>query len=101
MLVLTSEDGLLADVAAPEAKELWRGSVKVLRGGNHAWRVEGLPLATGQSLMASPPEDVYLKPYERGEGNRTAMQDYLTWELALLEQIGRDSEVQFQFFPPG
>jgi rhodanese-related sulfurtransferase len=99
-LVLTSEDGLLARVAAKEARAHWPGSVLVLRGGNAAWRGAGLPLEAGEARMASAPEDVFLKPYERGEGNATAMQDYLTWELALLEQIGRDSEVQFRHFPP-
>jgi hypothetical protein len=54
----------------------------------------------GQTRLASAPEDVFLKPYERGEGNEAAMQDYLTWELALLDKIARDSEVNFRYFPP-
>jgi rhodanese-related sulfurtransferase len=99
-LVLTSEDGVLAGIAAPEAKALWRGAVKVLHRGNDSWQAAGLPIEAGPTRMASDPEDVYLKPYERGEGNAAAMQGYLTWELALIDQIGQDSEVDFRFFPP-
>ena len=99
-LLLTSEDGLLAGFAAEEAQALWPHPVRVLQGGNRAWQEAGLPLEAGDGRMASPAADVYPKPYERGEGAAAAMRDYLAWELALLDQIGRDDEVEFRFFPP-
>ena len=44
-------------------------------------------------------EDVYYKPYEHQARIESAMQDYLQWEVALLEQIRRDPDCRFRDFP--
>lgn len=96
LLVLTSEDGVLAHLAAEEAAALVEVPVKVLAGGTSAWAAAGLPLADGFERMASEPHDVYLRPYDRDTGVEDAMHDYLTWEIDLIKQIERDGTACFR-----
>ena len=70
-----------------------------LEGGTAAWRAAGLPLEAGETRMLEPPEDVYYKPYDHQSQVEAAMQDYLQWEVALLEQIRRDPDCRFRDFP--
>ncbi len=87
-LVFTSEDGLLAGLAAADMTAHW------LKGGNAAWRAAGLPLST-EPRMADDPADVWLKPYEQPNDNEAAMNAYLSWEIDLLERIKRDGTTSF------
>ncbi len=91
----TSEDGLLAAVAAAELAEALGSPVKALAGGTEAWKQAGLPLEEGESNMASEPADVWLKPYERKGTVEDFMNEYLTWEIALVDQIKHDDTVKF------
>jgi hypothetical protein len=45
--------------------------------------------------MADEPVDAWLKPYERPDGVRQAMADYLAWETDLLPRIARDGCASF------
>ena len=52
-LVLTSEDGVLAGLAAPEARApLSIAPVRYLAGGNAAWQAAGHPLTADDPRMA-------------------------------------------------
>ena len=93
--VLTSEDGLLAAVAAADAADTLGTPVAVLDGGTDAWAAAGLPMETGETAMASDPTDVWLKPYERKGTVEDFMNEYLTWEIALVDQIKKDDTVRF------
>ena len=95
-IVVTSEDGLLARLAASEAAACTGAEVKVLGGGVAAWRSADFPLEAGETRMADPAEDIWLRPYEKDWGVEEAMQDYLTWEVALVEQIRRDGTARFR-----
>jgi rhodanese-related sulfurtransferase len=97
-VVLTSPDGVLARLAAPEARAAGVGTVQVLRGGTDAWRAAGQPLGEGAERMASDPTDVFPKPYHRAGGVEQAMREYLTWEVALVEQLSREGDVDFRVF---
>jgi 3-mercaptopyruvate sulfurtransferase SseA len=88
-LVLTSEDGVLASLAVADAAALTARDVRCLAGGNAAWQSAGLPLSQ-EPRMADEPVDVWLKPYERGGDTRGAMNEYLSWEIDLIERIARD-----------
>ena len=55
MLVLTSDDGLLARYAVAEAEALTDAEVMVLAGGNAAWRAAGLPLVAGEDGLEAEP----------------------------------------------
>jgi len=95
----TSADGLLARFAAADLSAMLKRDVPALEGGTAAWHAAGLPMETGETRMLEPPEDVYYKPYDHQSQVEAAMQDYLQWEVALLEQIRRDPDCRFRDFP--
>ena len=98
VLILTSPDGVLARLAAGEAAVSGRG-VKVLHGGTQAWTDAGLALEEGHINMADAPDDLWYKPYQKTDAVEDSMQDYLTWEVGLVEQIERDGSARFQHIP--
>ncbi len=93
-LVLTSEDGVLAGLAVEEARALVKSPVRALKDGNAAWAAAGIPLST-DIKMADEPLDVWLKPYERAGDPKNAMNEYLSWEVDLLERIKQDGTTNF------
>ena len=93
-LVLTSEDGALARLAASEAEALVEIPVRVLAGGNAAWRAAGYALST-QPRMADEAVDQWRKPYERSGDTKAAMNEYLAWEIDLLPRVARDGSLKF------
>ena len=98
-LVLTSEDGTLAELAASEAASVSNQPVCFLKGGNAAWRAAGHPFSA-EARMADEAVDQWRKPYERFGDTKAAMQDYLAWEVDLLPRIKRDGLLQFERFRP-
>ncbi len=96
VVVLTSEDGVLARLAAPEAAAITGVEVRVLEGGTDAWRDADLVLEQGATRMVGDADDLWLRPYEKDWGVEEAMQEYLTWEVALVEQIARDGTARFR-----
>ena len=98
-VVLTSEDGVLAHLAAPEAAALWPGSdVRVLDGGNAAWFASGHETEAGIERATTALDDVWYKPYEQPRAYEEHARAYLTWEVALVEQIRRDPTVRFRAY---
>jgi len=98
MLVLTSDDGVLASLAVAEAAALTTHDVRCLTGGNAAWQSAGRSLSQ-ELRMADDAIDVWLKPYERGGDTRGAMSEYLSWEVDLIERIARDGTCRFAIAP--
>ena len=94
-LALTSEDGVIAGLAVADARDATSLPVVYLVGGNAAWRAAGLPLTRDDPRMADEPVDAWLKPYERPDGVKQAMADYLAWETDLLPRIARDGCTRF------
>ena len=94
--VLTCASSRLALYAQPELQALVEAPVRVLDGGNEAWKRAGLPIETGATRLASPPIDRYRRPYEGTNNAKEAMQAYLEWEFGLVEQLGRDGTHGFQ-----
>jgi rhodanese-related sulfurtransferase len=97
-LVLTSEDGVLAGLAAREALALFDRHVHFLDGGNAAWQAAGHALTADDTRMADEAVDMWLKPYERPSDTRTAMSEYLSWEVDLIARIERDGTTNFTRF---
>ena len=96
-LVLTSEDSILAHLAAPEAATLWSDAqVMVLEGGNAAWKG---PTESGVERATTTRDDVWYKPYDHASDYKKHARDYLDWEVALVEQIKRDPTIRFRAFP--
>jgi rhodanese-related sulfurtransferase len=100
LLVLTSEDGVLAHLAAPEAQALWpQAQVRVLEGGNAAWFAAGKPVASGVERATTALDDVWYRPYDHASGFEKHAREYLEWEVALVEQIKRDPTIRFRAYP--
>ena len=94
VLLLTSEDGVLAHLAAAEVQALWpKAQVRVLDGGNAAWQG---PWESGHERSTTTRDDVWYKPYDHEAGFEQHARDYLAWEVALLGQIKRDPTIRFQ-----
>ena len=89
--VLTSPDGDLAALAAAGFATLAGATPQVLDGGTAAWAALGLPLETGLERAASPPVDVYKRPYEGADHAPAAKQAYLDWEFGLVAQLEREA----------
>ena len=98
-LVLTSEDGIVAALAAPEALSLLDVPVRWLDGGNAAWQAAGHAFTADHPRMADEAIDAWLKPYERLDDSTQAMNEYLAWEIDLLARIERDGSTRFAQFP--
>ncbi|HET7362731.1 MAG TPA: rhodanese-like domain-containing protein [Burkholderiales bacterium] len=93
MLTLTSEDGVLAQLAAPDVAALWpRARVQVLDGGNAAWPG---PWESGTERATTTRDDVWYKPYDHEASFEQHAREYLAWEVALIEQIKRDPTIRF------
>ena len=101
LVVLTSPDGQLAELAFEDATEGGL-TVKVLEGGTAAWTALGESLEHGFSRMADETTDVWYKPYDFNDKDKSlesAMEQYLTWEVDLVPQIARDGTTEFKSFP--
>ncbi len=98
-LVLTSDDGAFAVLAAADAAAASRLPVSILEGGTAAWAAAGLPLASGLENMTSATDDVWYSPYDYDD-LRKSMTAYLTWEIDLIQQLEKDQSLQFRYFPP-
>jgi rhodanese-related sulfurtransferase len=98
-LVLTSEEGLLAHLAAPEAAALWpQAEIRVLEGGNAGWLAAGRPTEAGIERATTTLDDVYYKPYDHAKDYEKHARAYLDWEVALVDQIKRDPTIRFKAY---
>ena len=97
-IVLTSTDGLLARLALKEARALTARDVQALDGGTDRWLAEDRATESGLEHTVGDTDDVWYKPYEHRGAQEKFMRDYLTWEVALVEQIERDGTTRFRAF---
>lgn len=95
-IVFTSGDGVLARLAAAEWDGRAPAPVFALDGGTQAWAASGRPLETGATRMASAAEDMRLRAREMPGRVEDAMNAYLTWEIALAEQMATDEDQRFR-----
>jgi rhodanese-related sulfurtransferase len=95
LLVLTSDDGLLARYAVAEATPLTDAEVVVLAGGNAAWREAGLPLVAGEDGLEADPVDAHLRAYDCTTNVEEAMRAYLDWEIDLINRLDEDGTLPF------
>jgi rhodanese-related sulfurtransferase len=98
-IVLTSEDGVLAQLAAPDAAALWpQAEVKVLEGGNTAWFAAGKAAESGIERATTTLDDVAYKAYDHATDYEKHAREYLSWEVALVDQIKRDPTIRFRAY---
>jgi hypothetical protein len=58
-------------------------------------------MAAGMGDPLAEPDDVYMRPYDKDAGREEMerrMNAYLTWEVALVDQIGRDGGISFRSY---
>ena len=102
-LVFVCGDGRLSRYAAQDALALGFSDVCVLAGGRVAWRQAGLPTercsGDADPKLLTATDDMWYPPYARQSGVEEAMQQYLTWEVNLLEQLAREPHLCLQASP--
>ena len=99
-LIFISTDVKISVLAALDMRNFSSG-VSVVEGGINAWERAGLGLDGGLNNLLSVPNDVYLRAYDREDPVEVekAMNDYLNWELGLVEQIARPGGTKFEIYP--
>ena len=75
-------------------------SVRVLDGGNAAWFAAGLAGESGMANATTSLDDVWYKPYdhEHGSDYEKHAREYLSWEVALVDQIKREPSIRFRVY---
>lgn len=101
LMVVASPDGLLAHYCAAAVAELQpNAQIRVLDGGTAAWIRAGMTLCNDAAEQGPPQDctDVFYKPYEHSDQLKQRMQNYLDWEVALMDQIHKDDVLDFDGF---
>ena len=95
-IVVTSPDGVIAHLAAPEIEDILSCQVEALAGGTDAWVADGHTLTPGDKRMVGARDDVHLLPYDHPKDEiDAAMHAYLEWETALVPRVTRDAVARF------
>jgi rhodanese-related sulfurtransferase len=98
-LVFVCADGRVSRYAAQDALALGFSNVSALKGGRAAWRAATLPTEVGSSdddpKLLTATDDMWYPPWARQSGVQEAMQQYLTWEVNLLQQLEREPYLRF------
>ena len=90
LLIVTSDDEALARLAATAVARTLDVPVKFLEGGNAGWVEAGYALTAAEPAFLDEPDDVRVRVHEDPGGMEKAMNDYLKWEIALVDDIARD-----------
>ena len=90
LLVVTADDEALARLAAADLGEELDAPTRCLEGGTGGWTAAGYPLTTADPSFLDAPDDVRVRVNEAEEGMEKAMNDYLTWEIGLVDDVARD-----------
>ncbi len=98
-IVFTADDPRMAILAAQDLTRAGVHRVKVLDGGNAAWRAAGGEMEDGIGQPYSAEDDVFHKPYDL-ELDQAAMQRYLDWEVALVPKVAQEGTLTWPTFDP-
>lgn len=85
IVVLTCENGMRAILTSAELVPKLGKKLRVLLGGNAAWRHMGLPEVAGCERMMHPAHDVRRSIYDNPTDINKAMQGYIDWEVGLMD----------------
>ncbi len=100
-VVLIAEEPELAALAALDLQDAGCRDVRLLAGGEAAWREAGL------SMVATPDEPAdadcidYLFFTHRRHDEAEASRQYLAWETGLIAQLDSQERAAFRISPPG
>ena len=94
-LVLTAEEPELAVLGALELHGFRNLTVRVLDGGNPAWRQTGYEFVTTPVDLLSEPLDRWLQSGDR-DNPQQAQRDYLAWEIGLLKRLEQGDPLRYR-----
>lgn len=99
-IVLTSPDGVVARLAAPELAAATDRPVSVLAGGTAAWVAAGFPVEAGDGPFLHPAEDAVPHGWRESDPERQkeGFRRYLAWEIGLVAELREDDTVPFRTF---
>ena len=97
-IVLTSPNGVLAQLAAADLDGVSTPPIQVLSGGTQAWSQAGLPLEQ-EVRLADEVDDIRLRAREESGDREAAMRAYLAWEIELVNQMATDDDHRFRVMP--
>ena len=95
MLVLTSEDGRRAGLASHELVGRYGDRMRLLLGGNQAWRDTGMAMDSGPGTFLNPPHDVRRSIYDNPTDVFAAMRGYIEWEIGLIDDARNERYLPF------
>ena len=90
LLVLTADDEALARLAAADLAHELDAPVRCLEGGNSGWVAAGYAMTSADPAFLDDPDDVRVRVNEDEGGMEKAMNEYLEWEIGLVEDVARD-----------
>jgi len=90
LLVVTADDEALARLAAADLAQELDAPVRCLEGGNGGWTAAGYSTTAANPAFLDAPDDVRVRVNEDEGGMEKAMNDYLEWEIGLVDDVARD-----------
>lgn len=99
-ILLVSDDGVLARLAAAELATATARPIQVLDGGFAAWREEGRAVEPGEGRTLHAADDVVPSGWRETDPDRRSagFRRYLAWELGLVAELAADDTVPFRAF---
>jgi rhodanese-related sulfurtransferase len=97
-LICTCPDGVLAIYAAADLTELTERSVLLLDGGTASWQASGFALAEGFEKLTTENNDIQYKAYDYDDNVEEHMNEYLSWEIGLVDLLRVDGTARFRHF---
>lgn len=92
-LILTSSDGVLAELAAQDLAS--QRPVLALAGGTAAWSAAGLPLEAGTGNPLHPFEDLWPSPMRAPGSRLEGFRRYLAWQTSVADQARQEDTLAF------
>lgn len=98
-LVFCCSTGAQAPFAASDAIRMGFGDVRWLKDGRPSWRRAGGSFEVigdgDDALLLTPTDDMWYPPWARAEGAREAMEEYLAWEVGLVDRLKTEEYLRF------
>ncbi len=99
-VVLIAEDAGVAALAARDLRDAGIAKVRRLTGGPDDWTAAGLTVvATPDDPSDAESIDTLFFTHERNQSNAEAAQEYLAWEIALVDRLDAQERGVFRIAP--
>ena len=96
-VVLVADDAAVAGLLAEDLTKAGAPAVFLLEGGMTAWEAAGHPVEVTPDQPADADRIDFLSfTHGRHDGNLDASRAYLSWEIALVDQLDADERAVFQ-----